>query len=171
MDERVKRIRGSTTTYQAFPTIQAVEEWKALFLVDALRYPILILHGPSFTGKTEYAKSLFPKHLELKIGALQHFPDTMRSFQRGTHMAIILDDVRDMAFLVQHQDKLQGKYDAFVEFASTPGGQCAYAKDLFCTPIIVTINNSTVNRQLLTTDDWLGNSRNRVVITYPPERA
>ena len=137
---RVKRIRSTSTIYEAFPTIQAVEDWQALFRVDALRYPILILHGPSFTGKTEYAKSLFPKHLELKIGTLQHFPDTMRTFQRAEHAAIILDDVRDVTFLAQHQDKLQGKYDALVEFASTPGGQCAYTKDLFCTPIIVTIN-------------------------------
>ena len=102
------------------------------------------------------------------MGALEHLPDGMRSFQRGAHTAIVLDDVRDLRFVVRHQDKLQGKYDCLVEFASTPGGQCAFAKDLFRIPIIVTINNSTANLQLLTTDDWLGNDRNRVVVAFPP---
>ncbi len=32
-----------------------------------------------------------------------------------------------MQFLVNHQEKLQDKCDAQVEFASTPGGTCAYA--------------------------------------------
>ena len=168
MVERTQRIRGNTDIYGAFPEIPEVSAWQALFHRDALRYPILILHGPSFTGKTEYAKSLYPGYLEVKVGSLEHFPDGMRAFQRGTHTAIVLDDVRDMRFAVRHQDKLQGKYDCLVEFASTPGGQCAYAKDLFCIPIIMTINNSTANLHLLTSDDWLGNARNRVVVAYPP---
>ena len=166
--ERVQRIRSNSAIYRTFPEIAVVTEWQRLFREDALRYPILIVHGPSYSGKTEYANSLFPDCLELKVGALGHFPDGMRAFQRNMHGAIVLDDVRDMAFLVQSQDKLQGKYNCLVEFASTPGGQCAYAKDLFRTPIIVTVNNSTANLQLLATDDWLGNARNRVVVTYPP---
>ena len=38
---------------------------------------------------------------------------------------------------------MQGKYNARVEFATTPGGQCAFTKDLFALPVVVTINNST----------------------------
>lgn len=167
---RVKRIRSNADIYSQFQEIPAVSEWLKLFQEDALRYPILVIHGPSFKGKTEYAKSLFSGYLELKVGILEHFPDEMRKFQRGDHQAIILDDVRDLSFLVQHQDKLQGKYDCLVEFASTPSGQHAYKKDLFCTPILVTINNSTANLQLLATDDWLSNPRNRVVVSYPPAK-
>ena len=168
--DRILRIRGNADIYKQFPEIPAVTEWQQLFTADALRYPVLIVHGPSYSGKTEFAKSLFQNCLELKIGSLDRFPDGMRSFQRGAHQAIVLDDVRDMMFLVQHQDKLQGKYDTMVEFATTPGGQCAYRKDRFCIPIIVTVNNSTANLQRLVTDDWLGNSRNRVVVTYPPPK-
>ena len=167
---RVQRIRGNADIYTDYPEIPAVTAWQELFKSDALRYPILIIHGPSFTGKTEYAKSLFPSYLELKVGSLKCFPELMRTFQRGKHAAVILDDVRDMAFLVDHQDKLQGKYDCLVEFATTPGGQRAYSKDLFCIPIMVTVNNSTANLQLMATDDWLGNTRNRVVVTYPPNQ-
>ena len=88
----------------------------------------------------------------------------MRKFRRGEHDGILLDDLRDMRWLVSHQDKLQGKYNAAVEFASTPCGQCAYEKDLFAVPLVITANLSTLNRELLETDDWLGNHRNRVVV-------
>ena len=133
-----------------------------------MRYPIMIVHGPSFTGKTEWAKTLFKEPLEVKVGALvEYFPESMRRFQRGKHDAIILDDVRDCMFFLKHQEKLQGKYDCMVEFASTPGGQCAYARDLFAIPLVATINNTTANLHLLQSDDWLSNPSNRVLLSWP----
>ena len=101
--------------------------------------------GASHTGKTEWAKSLFRNPLELKVGTLEHFPETMRDFDRQRHDGLVLDDVRDLKFLSDHQDKLQGKYDSLVEFASTPGGTCAYTKYLYAVPTVVTLNHSTAN--------------------------
>ena len=46
-------------------------------------------------------------------------------------------------FLADVQDKLQGKYDTLLEFASTPGRQCKYSKYLFKVPIVATANYST----------------------------
>ena len=132
-----------------------------------MRYPIMIVRGRSHTGKTEWAKSLFKKPLELKVGPLAHFPEKMREFDRSVHDGIILDDVRDLLFLGEHQDKLQGKYDTEVEFASTAGGTCAYARDLFCIPVAVTVNNSTKNFDALETHDWLGHPQNRVLVDWP----
>ena len=122
---------------------------------------------PSQSGKTEWAKSLFTCPLELKVGTLEHFPDAMRKFSRKKHDGVILDDVRDLAFVVSHQEKLQGKYDYPVEFGSTQGGTCAFEKDLFAIPMVVTVNNSTKNLQLLTSDDFLGNPGNRLFLTWP----
>ena len=68
---------------------------------------------------------------------------------------------------VKHQDKLQGTYDYMVEFASTPGGQCAYERDLVAVPIVATINNTTKKHQLLESDDWLSNPGNRVLLSWP----
>ena len=65
------------------------------------------------------------------------------------------------------KEKLQGKYDRLVEFASTPGGQLAHTKDLFALPVVVTANYDTKNRDLLTTSDWLGRDANRVLLTWP----
>ena len=115
--------------------------------------------------KTEYAKSLFRNPLELQISNLGHFPDKLRKFDRSVHDGIVLDDSRDLAFLANVQDKLQGKYDALIEFASTPAGQYKYYKYLFRIPIVATCNYSTCNLQFLETHDWLGKESNRTVIT------
>jgi hypothetical protein len=130
--------------------------------------PILVVLGGSLSGKTEWAKSLFKRPLEVKVGALDYFPDGMRAFDREIHDGVVLDDIRDLAFVTNHQEKLQGKYDARVEFASTPGGTCNYTRYLFATPMVVTINFSTANLRFLESHDWLGKDRNRVLINWPP---
>ena len=170
IDERTKRIRENPSLYRPFPVVPAAVEWLKVFTRDAMRYPILIVVGPSMSGKTEWAKSLFRKPLELKIGSLEHFPERMRSFVRGEHDGLVLDDIRDLAFLVRHQDKLQGKYDAPVEFASTPGGGLAYFRDLYQVPVVATANRTTANLHFLEdkeTNDFLGDEGNRVVVHFP----
>lgn len=157
-----KRVRSSI--FVPFPEVPEVTAWLSRFQEEVDRYPFLVVLGPSRSRKTEYAKSLFKAPLELKIGTLEHFPSQMRSFSRKHHDAIVLDDCRDFAFLVQHQEKLQGKVDAKVEFASTPGGQCAFTKWLHRIPIVVTANFTTKNRNLFDDDDFLGNAENRVVV-------
>jgi hypothetical protein len=126
-----------------------------------------VVRGRSATGKTEWAKSLFSHPLKLKIGALEHFPAGMRAFTRGLQDGLILDDVRDLMFVVNNQEKLQGKYDALVEFASTPGGALSYSKDLFAVPTVVTVNYSTKHLDLLHTSDWLKLPENRLLLVPP----
>ena len=123
-----------------------------------------MLLGPSRAGKTEYAKSLFKSPLELKVGTLEQLPDGLRAFVRKRHDGIVLDDVRDFGFLVRHQEKLQSKYDVRLELGTTPGGQCTYHKWLWRVPLVVTANYSTTGRELLDTDDFLGNLGNRTLL-------
>ena len=164
----VKRIREDPTLLRPFPTVPAAEIWLTCFVEDRVRYPILVVLGKSSTGKTEWAKSLFKSPLEVKIGDSEFFPEKMRSFSRQQHDGLVLDDVRDLRFLVQHQDKLQGKYDNRVEFASTPGGRCAYSRWLYQIPVVATFNYSTANLDFLETDDFLGTASNRVIVHWPP---
>ena len=56
----------------------------------------------------------------------------MRQFRRKVHDALVLDDIRDLKFIEDNQDKLQGKYDARMEFGTTVGGTCAYSKWRSC---------------------------------------
>lgn len=169
MQAVVKRIRSNGAIYQSFPEVPAVTEWLACFAADMLRYPLLVLLGASASGKTEYAKSLFSCPLELKVGSSDLFPSKMVEFKRGTHDAVILDDVRNLDFLVQHQEKLQGKYDSRFEFATTQGGTCFYTKYLFKVPTVVTINYTTQNLHFLEVNDWLCRAQNRVVVQWPPQ--
>ena len=116
---------------------------------------------------------MFAQPLVLLVGDLEHFPDGMRNFQRNVHDGIVLDDVRDMYFLVRHQEKLQGKVDVSAEFASTPSGAYSYSKWLWRVPLVITANYTTRNLDLLKENDFLANPDNRVVVerTGPPCQA
>ena len=61
------------------------------------------------------------------------------------HDALILDDVRDLDF----QEKVQGKYDSRIEFATTQGGTCFDTKYLLKVPTVVTINYTTKEPRVL----------------------
>ena len=158
----VARIR-STLHFEARPEVEA---WLAGFEEEKDRYPFLVLLGPSRSGKTEYAKSLFKAPLELKIGKLTDFPDRMRDFSRKVHDGIVLDDVRAFSFLVQHQEKLQAKYEPQVEFGSTASGMYSFKKWLWRVPLVATANYTTTEQELLETDDFLGNAGNRTVVHF-----
>ena len=58
LEERIKRIRSNPEIFQPFPFVPEADAWLKLFKKDALRYPILIVFGPSRSGKTEWAQSM-----------------------------------------------------------------------------------------------------------------
>lgn len=158
--ERTKRLRSNPRVFQRYSPVREADAWLALFQEERLRYPLLLVHAPSFTGKTEWALSLFKCPLLVRVGPLKHFPEQMRKFDHKIHDGLILDDVRDLAFLSDNQDKVQGSYHTVVEFASTAGGTCAYFKDLYKVPVVVTVNNDTNNLDYLATHDFLSKKEN-----------
>ncbi len=89
---------------------------------------------------------------------MEFFPDGLRALDRKVHDGLVLDDLRDLVFLSNRQEKIQAT--GVVEFASTPGGQLAYKKDLYRLPIVVTINDATTNLNLLHKNDFLSNRAN-----------
>ena len=82
VEERTKRIRSNPALYQPFKPVPEVAPWLKAFESDALRYPFLLVHAPSFSGKTEWAESLFRCPLTLKVGTLTQFPDGLRTLDR-----------------------------------------------------------------------------------------
>ena len=158
------------TLFKPFEKVPAAEAWLSLFSEELDRYPFLVVLAPSRAGKTEWAKSLFKQPLVIQVGNLEHFPDGLRRFRRKVHDGIVLDDMRDFYFCERHQEKLQGKVDTEVEFATTPSGQYAFSKWLWRVPVVVTANYTTKNRDLLETSDFLANKDNRVLVerTSPP---
>ena len=61
IDATTARIRSNPALYRAFPEVPEVSAWLRLFHEDA---SVLLLMGPSMSGKTEFANSLFKKPLE-----------------------------------------------------------------------------------------------------------
>ena len=157
---RTKRIRENPNLYEPFAVVQEAEDWKERFQDDALRYPVLLVHAPSHSGKTEWACSLFKNPLKLQVGSLTHFPDGARRLDRKKHDGMVLDDVRDLQFLHEHQHVLQGKYSGTEELGSTPSGQYAYEVDFFRLPIVLTVNDSTRNLSFLTSHDFVSKKEN-----------
>ena len=89
-----------------------------------------------------------------------------KDLDRTIRDGLLLDDCRDLAFLTEHQEQLQGRYSGTVELGTTPSGEYAFDVDFFRLPIVVTVNNSTRNLSLLTTDDFVANPENVRVLCF-----
>ena len=152
--ERTKRIRANPDLYKPFNKVAEAEEWLSLFKVDALRYPVLVVHAPSYAGKSEWAVSLFQNPLYVEIGASGMWPAGMKKLDREVHDGVVLDDLRDLDFLARNQEKLQGKYNRPVELFNTPGGELTVTLDLYRLPMVFTVNDSTANLAYLLTHDF-----------------
>jgi hypothetical protein len=167
VEERTKRIRGNPELYQPFPRVQEAEDWLELFKVERCRYPVLLVHAPSYAGKTEFAMSLFQNPLKAEVGHLvDQFPDKLRKLDREKHDGLVLDDLRDLAFLGKHQDKLQGHYSSSVELGTTPSGQFAFEVDFYRLPVVLTVNNDTKNLSFLREHDWCSKPVNVRVLSF-----
>ena len=46
---------------------------------------------------------MFQSPLVVKVGKLEHFPESMKAFDKEKHDGLVLDDLRDLQFLVDHQ--------------------------------------------------------------------
>ena len=154
MAERTTRIRNNKEVYTPLAEVPEAADWLRLFEADALRYPVLVVHAPLYAGKSEWAVSLFKNPLYVEIGASGMWPAAMKKLDRSVRDGLVLDDLRDIQFLVRNQEKLQGKYNRPVELFNTPGGELAVTLDLYRLPMVFTINDTTENTELLRTNGW-----------------
>ena len=118
MEARTKRIRSNPALFQEWPAVPEAQAWRETFKEDKLRYPLLVVLGPSRSGKTEWAQSLFRNPLKVQVGGLEHFPESMRAFDRAKNDGLVLDDLRDLHFLVDHQDKVRMRHYVALRFHS-----------------------------------------------------
>ena len=131
-----------------------------------MRYPVLFVHAPSQAGKSEWAVALFKNPLCVEIGAKRMWPARMKTLDRSVHDGVFLDDIRDLRFLEENQEKLQGKYNRQVELFNTPGGELVVTLDLFWLPMVFTINNGARNADLLKTSDFRKRRANVHVLSF-----
>ena len=90
----------------------------------------------------------------------------MKKLNRSVHDGLVLDDLRDLIFLAENQEKLQGKYNRPIELFNTPGGELTVTIDLYRLPIVFTINNSTRNLDYLDTHDFCKKRENVRLLSF-----
>ena len=166
IEQRTAKIRRDPSLYEPFGRVALAEDFLALFTQVAMRYPVLLVHAPSRAGKSEWAVSLFKNPLYLEIGVQGLWPARMKELDRGVHDGLVLDDLRDLNFLHENQEKLQGKYNRPITLFNTPGGELACTVDLYRLPIVFTINNSTRNLDYLEAHDFCKRRENVRVLCF-----
>ena len=118
------------------------------------RYKFLVLHGPSRTGKSRLARSLFGYDRTLVVDVLNAEHPNLKSYRRGQHRAILLDEMRDPQFLVDNKKALQSHVDG-AELGQSPTQQYVYNVFLWRTPIIITTNNFNLEILAPADRDWV----------------
>ena len=93
------------------PIPMEIKEWMLQYQMPRERYKMLVLYGPSCTGKSKLARHLFGEECTLVVD-VQHaeHPD-LRSFVRAQHKCVLLDEVASPAFAVGNKKLLQSHID------------------------------------------------------------
>ena len=130
------------------------------------RYKFLVLFGPSCTGKSRLARSLFGDAQTLVVD-VQHaeHPD-LRCFQRKTHKAILLDEVQSPEFVVDNKKLLQSHVDGAI-LGQSPTQKFSYEIWLWRTPLMLTTNNWTYDDYSVADKNWIQTNAVEVFVGEP----
>ena len=153
--ERAKARRALHEMARPFKALTAeIAQWKAQYEVVEERYRMLVLHGPSRTGKSRLARSLFGEDTTLVVD-VQHakHPD-LRAFQRGKHQAVLLDEVSSPRFIVENKKLLQAHLDGAI-LGQSATQLYTYEVFLWRIPIMLTTNNWDYSAFSDADKDWL----------------
>ena len=134
------------------------------------RRPILALVAPTGMGKSMLGEDILirigkvlgvPGFLEITVEADEHLD--LGEYSHTKHAGILLDGVGDVLFLKHHREVLQGRPKR------AKGGKSAtmmysYPFTLCRRAVIVTMDLSAKNLDLLETDHWLSDRKNVKVL-------
>ena len=115
---------------------------------------MLILHGPSRTGKSRLARSIFGVSSTFVVD-IQHaeHPD-LRGFRRDEHRAILLDEMQSAEFIVANKKVLQAHVDGAI-LGQSATQLFTYEVFLWRVPIILTTNNWNYTSFCEADKDWI----------------
>ena len=122
------------------PLCPQIEGWCMSFEEAEERYKMLVLYGPSRTGKSRLARSLFglDRTLVVDVQHAEH-PD-LRGYRRHQHLAILLDEVASPKFIVANKKLLQAHVDGAL-LGQSATQMFTYEVFLWRTPMVLTTNN------------------------------
>ena len=115
---------------------------------------MLVLHGPSCTGKSKLGRSLYGESdtLVVDVQGAKH-PD-LKGFSRKRHKAILLDEVASPAFVIANKKLLQAHVDGAL-LGQSATQLFAYFVFLWRTPIILTTNDWDYSSFSAADKNWL----------------
>ena len=133
-----KLIEAAAKPFKPLP--DAVQLWKRQYDEPLERYQMLVFYGPSCTGKSRLARTLFGSAHTLVID-VQHaeHPD-LRGYRRHVHKAVLMDEVSSPTFIVGNKKVLQAHVDGAI-LGQSATQLYTYEVFLWRTPLILTTNN------------------------------
>ena len=130
------------------------------------RYCMLVLYGPSRTGKCRLARSLFgvERTLVVDVQHVEH-PD-LRSFRRHEHRAVLLDEVADPSFIVNNKKLLQAHVDG-AKLGQSATQLYTYEVFLWRVPIMLTTNNWCLDELTDDQREWVDSNCVAIHVSEP----
>ena len=123
-------------------------------------------NGPSCTGKSRLARSLFGVENTLVVD-VQHaeHPD-LRSYHRPVHKAVLMDEVASPKFIVENKKVLQAHVDGAILGQSSTQ---LFTYDVFVwrTPLMLTTNNYDYSKFSASDINWIETNAVAVCIHEP----
>ena len=165
-EQREARARIQKKALPFKPLPDKIQTWRLQFEVEEERYQFLVLFGPSCTGKSRLARSLFGDSETLVVD-VQHaeHPD-LRCYQRKVHKAILLDEVQSPRFAVDNKKLLQSHVDGAI-LGQSPTQKFTYKVWLHRIPLMLTTNNWTYDDYSRADQNWIKTNAVEVFIGEP----
>jgi hypothetical protein len=165
-ERREARMQLAASAMPFKPLTSDILAWKDQYVVLKERYKMLVLYGPSGTGKSRLARSLFGEACTHVVD-VQHaeHPD-LRGFVRGRDKAVLLDEVASPAFVVGNKKVLQAHVDG-AKLGQSSTQLFAYEVMLHRVPIIITTNNWSYARFAAHDVDWIRSNCVEVPVFEP----
>ena len=148
------------------PLPPEIEQWKMSYEEVEERYKMLVLHGPSRTGKSRLARALFGAHRTMVVD-VQHadHPD-MHGYERHRHLAVLMDEVQSPHFIANNKKLLQAHVDGAI-LGQSATQLYTYEVFLWRTPIILTTNNWDLSTLTVAENEWIASNCVAVYIGEP----
>ncbi|CAK0800003.1 unnamed protein product [Prorocentrum cordatum] len=133
------------------PLPPEIELWKMSYGGVEERYEMLVLHGPSRTGKSRLARALFGADRTMVVDVQRADHPDMHGHERHRHLAVLVDEAHvDGAILGQSATQLH-THEVF----------------LWRTPITITTNNWDLSTLTVAEIDWIASNCVSVYIGKP----
>jgi len=143
-----------------------VQTWRSQYLEEQERYRLLVLFGPSRTGKSRLARALFGDERTLVVD-VQHaeHPD-MRGYRRAHHRAVLFDEVQSPALISGNKKVLQAHADGAI-LGQSATQLFSYVVFLWRTPLMVTTNNWDLAKLPAADRNWIEENCVAVAVDAP----